>query len=105
MGVFDATGERTGRHGTKFGDNASLMEAIEVFRRALTLAQKDREPREWAGTQNNLGISLSTLGERETGTDQLKEAIAAHRQALLERTREHAPLEWAAAEISRGHSL
>ena len=31
----------------------------------------------WAEAQTNLGISLSTLGERESGTARLEEAVAA----------------------------
>jgi hypothetical protein len=89
-------------HGTKFGDNASLMEAIEVFRRALTIAQ-DCEPREWDGTQNDLGNTLRTLGDRENGTDRLKEAIAVHRP-LLERTRARAA-PWVATQENLGNAL
>jgi hypothetical protein len=33
-------------------------------------------------TQNNLGIALETLGERESGTARLEEAFAAYRAAL-----------------------
>ena len=48
-------------------------------------------PLSWAMTQNNLGIALQTLGEREAGTAQLIEAVAAYRSALLEYTRERVP--------------
>jgi hypothetical protein len=50
-------------------------------------------------TENNLGDALTTLGEREDGTDHLKEAVAAYRAALEERTRERVPLDWATTEI------
>lgn len=46
-------------------------------------------------TQNNLGIALERLGERESGTTRLEEAVAAHRAALEERPRHLVPLEWA----------
>jgi hypothetical protein len=36
----------------------------------------------WADTQNNLGLALGRLGERENGMAQLKEAVAAFREAL-----------------------
>ena len=45
--------------------------------------------------QNNLGIALFRLGERESGTGKLEEAIAAYREALKEHTRERYPLDWA----------
>ena len=49
-------------------------------------------PLDWAGTQNNLGTALETLGERESGTARLEEAVAAYRAALQEYTRERVPL-------------
>lgn len=39
-------------------------------------------PRDWAVAQNNLGIVLFRLGERESGTGKLEEAIAAYREEL-----------------------
>ena len=37
-------------------------------------------------TQNNLGVALGRLGERESGTGKLIEAVAAYREALKEYT-------------------
>ena len=48
-------------------------------------------PLDWATTQNNLGIALWRLGERESGTARLDEAVNAFRDALKELTRENAP--------------
>ena len=56
-------------------------------------------------TQNNLGIALSTLGERESGTARLEEAVAAFRDALQERTRERVPLDWATTQNNLGNAL
>ena len=42
-------------------------------------------------TQNNLGLALWRLGERESGTARLEEAVAAYRAALEEYTRERVP--------------
>ena len=39
----------------------------------------DREPLDWASTQDNLGYSLAMLGERENNTARLEEAVAACR--------------------------
>ena len=39
-------------------------------------------------TQNNLGVALFSLGERESGTARLEEAVAAYRAALEEWTRD-----------------
>jgi hypothetical protein len=56
---------------------------------------RERVPLDWAGIQNNLGLALWRLGERESGTARLEEAVAACREALLERTRERVSLNWA----------
>jgi hypothetical protein len=42
-------------------------------------------PLDWARTQNNLGLVLWRLGERESGTAKLEEAVAAYRDALKEK--------------------
>ena len=62
-------------------------------------------PLQWAGTQNNLGIALWRLGERESGTARLEEAVAAYRAALKERTRERVPLDWAQTQNNLGIAL
>ena len=54
-------------------------------------------------TQQNLGIALRTLGERESGTARLEEAVAAYRAALEERTRARVPLEWARTQQNLGN--
>jgi len=62
-------------------------------------------PLEWAQTQNNLGLALLRLGERENSTARLEEAVAADRDALKERTRERVPLEWAMSSGNQGVAL
>ena len=62
-------------------------------------------PLDWATTQDNLGNALFRLGERESGTTQLKEAVAAFRAALEERTRERVPLDWAKVQHNLGDAL
>ncbi len=79
------------KQGNEFGDNAALAEAIDVYRRCLALAPRSEKPLDWATTQNDLGIALSRLGERESGTTvRLEEAISAYREALQVRTRARA---------------
>jgi tetratricopeptide (TPR) repeat protein len=65
----------------------------------------ERVPLDWAMTQNNLGIALMTLGERESGTQRLEEAVDAYRAALQEYTRERAPLQWATTQNNLGNAL
>jgi hypothetical protein len=45
-------------------------------------------PLDWATAQSNLGVALSMLGERESGTARLEEAVATYRAALEELTRD-----------------
>jgi hypothetical protein len=56
-------------------------------------------------TQNNLGLALWRLGERESGTARLEEAVAAYRAALQEQTRERVPLEWARTQSNLDRAL
>jgi hypothetical protein len=66
---------------------------------------RERVPLDWAMTQNNLGIALKTLGERESGTARLEEAVTVYRAALQEWTRERVPLKWAATQVNLGAAL
>ena len=61
-------------------------------------------PLDWAMTQMNLGTALSSLGERECGTDKLNE-VAAYREALKEYTRARVPLAWAGTQMNLGTAL
>jgi tetratricopeptide (TPR) repeat protein len=68
--------------GKEFGDNAALVEAIDIYRRCLDLAPLSERPLDWAATENDLGNALLALGERGNGTALLQEAIAAYHNAL-----------------------
>jgi tetratricopeptide (TPR) repeat protein len=56
-------------------------------------------------TQNNLGLALWRLGERESGTAKLEEAVVAYHEALKEQTRERVPLDWAMTQTNLGTTL
>ena len=56
-------------------------------------------------TQNNLGLALCSLGQRESGTAHLEEAVVAFREALQERTRARVPLDWAMTQLNLGNAL
>jgi tetratricopeptide (TPR) repeat protein len=62
-------------------------------------------PVQWANTQNNLGIALQALGDRESGTARLEEAVAAYRAALEVWTRIWLPGDWAVAQNNLGNAL
>jgi hypothetical protein len=92
-------------HGSEFGDNDALREAIATYGSALALAPRDRVPLDWARTQNYRGNALATLGDRESGTELLEEAVAAYRAALEERTRDRVPLDCAMTQNNLGNAL
>jgi tetratricopeptide (TPR) repeat protein len=81
--------------GYELGDNGALLSAIERRKRLVELMPRERVPLDWARTQRNLGVALSSLGERESGVAKLQEAVTAYREALKEHTREPLPLDWA----------
>ena len=89
--------------GEEFGDNGALADAISVYGTALSLAPHAERPLDWATTQNNLGVALWRLGERETATTHLEAAIVAFHDAL--RTADRAPLDWAMTQNNLGAAL
>jgi tetratricopeptide (TPR) repeat protein len=105
IGYFRRERDALFQQGDEFGDNRALSSAIERNRRLIDLQPRDRVPLDWATSQNNLGLALRTLGERESGTERLDEAIVAFRDALKERTRERVPLQWAETQNGLGFAL
>ncbi len=93
------------RQGGEFGDNVALADAISRYKALLDLRTRERVPLDWAMTQNNLGNTLRSLGERESGTARLEEAVAAYRKALRECTRERVALGWAMTQNHLGAAL
>src|SRR5215469_2135926 len=91
--------------GEEFGDNGALLSAIEGFKRVLEMTPREHEPLVWAVTQNNLGTTLSRVGERQSGTTKLEEAVVAYREALKELTRDRVPLGWAMTQNNLGAAL
>jgi hypothetical protein len=52
-----------------------LEEGVTAYREALKECTRDREPLQWAMIEENLGVALKELGEREGGTERLEEAL------------------------------
>ena len=84
---------------------ARFEEAVAAFRKALKELTQERVPLDWAMAQNNLGVALMWLGERESGTARLEEAVAAYREALKEYTQERVPLYWAMSTGNQGIAM
>jgi tetratricopeptide (TPR) repeat protein/pimeloyl-ACP methyl ester carboxylesterase len=91
--------------GAEFGQNPALVEAIDHFRNLLTTSDRTGDLLNWTRAQNNLGIALEKLGERESGTVKLQEAVTIYRETLKEQTRERAPLDWAMTQSNLGLAL
>ena len=58
-----------------------------------------------ATLQIALGNALTTLGERESGTERLEQAVTAFTEALKEITRERVPLDWAATQNNLDNAI
>ena len=89
-------------HGQEFGDNAALVEAIEVCQAVLEGTSRERAPFDWARAQLNLGIALRNRGRRESNTESFLGAVQAFQEALEVRTRKNTPLDWAATQLHLG---
>ncbi|MFZ5671690.1 MAG: caspase family protein [Pseudomonadota bacterium] len=87
------------------GDTTSLRRAITAYEAALTLADRAKAPKDWAKTQNNLGITLGALGDRESGSDNLLRAVKAYQAALEVFTREASLPDWGMTHNNLGGVL
>jgi uncharacterized caspase-like protein len=92
-------------HGYYKGDNAALEGAIAAGQEALLLAEASGQRDDRATTQNDLGLALTWLGEREIKRDRLEQAVAAFREALNERRRDSNHLAWAETQHNLGFAL
>ena len=91
--------------GSQRGDKSRLNEAAQAYQRLLAIWTRERHPIQWAGTQNNLGNVLQSLGEQDDGVELTRRAIEAFRSALEVRTEELFPVEWANTKNNLGSSL
>jgi tetratricopeptide (TPR) repeat protein len=82
-----------------------LEEALAAYSEVLNESNRERVPLNWALAQNNLGIALRRLGERESNIKRLNEAVKTHRRALEEWKRDHMPLKWAEAQKDLSSAL
>ena len=82
-----------------------LRRAVKVFAEAIEKWPRKDSPIGLAIAQNNLGIALSNLGNRENGTQRLEDARNAYEQALTIWTRNDFPTEWALVLNNLGVAL
>lgn len=93
------------KQGREMGDNEALRAAIARYTTLLEYHPRERDPMQWATTQNRLGAALDALGSNESGVENLNKAVAAYNQALLVWTRSSAPVYWAKAQNNLGTAL
>lgn len=76
----------------------SLTEAVQTFRKALEVRQRDIAPKLWAMTLQNLAVALKELGQVTSGSNGRKlidEALTSLKDSLLVRTYDANAMEWA----------
>ena len=105
IGYFKREANALHLQGDEFGDNGALLSAIERRKQLVEWTSRERVPLDWANAQNNLGVALRSLGEREMGTAKLEEAVVAFREALKEWKRELVPDPWATTHNNLGNVL
>jgi tetratricopeptide (TPR) repeat protein len=81
--ALSSLGEDFMRLDEKSFDTRALEQAVAAFRQALPLWDRDRRPRQWAATQDNLSHCLRLLGERRGDLRTLREAVDAAQAAVI----------------------
>jgi tetratricopeptide (TPR) repeat protein len=89
---------------TSLGESR-LREAVKAYESALEVYRKETLPADWAMAQNNLGIVLGTLGQRENDPEILARSVKAYESALEVRTKEALPAGWAMTQNNLGNVL
>jgi len=90
--------------GETTGDPSRLHEAVDVYKEAVLLAPRDRDPIRWGATQNNLANTLKILGERGNFIA-VGEAVEAYRGAVSVFKREENLQAWAIAESNLANMI
>ena len=86
-----------------FGVRAdNLRRAVVAYEQALRFYTPNKEPLDYATTQNNLGVAYHDLSEVEERADNLRRAMAAYQQALRFYTPEADPLNYAMTQCNLG---
>ena len=83
-------------------------EAEKAYETALHYINRETNPRLWAETEVDVGITHRELGirvEGKAGNEHLADAITAYRSALEVYTREQLPQNWAATQNNLGAAL
>src|ERR1700676_332655 len=82
-----------------------LVVALTFYRAAGNEYPREQEPLAWAMTQNNIGLTLWSLGRYQGGDEPFREAIVAYHDALEAITTQYYPQEWALIQNNLGLAL
>ena len=93
------------RISTLSGENDKLECAINDFRNILNEYDRSTYPLAWATIQTYLGIALTTLGDRESQTNNIHNAVDAFQEVLQEFTQKKVPLDYAMTQNNLGKAL
>jgi tetratricopeptide (TPR) repeat protein len=83
---------------------ADLEHAIECYREALTVIDRDATPLEWARAQNNLGNALRRRARETRSATDAEQAISVYNEACQVLTLERTPIEYAQIKKNLGAS-
>jgi tetratricopeptide (TPR) repeat protein len=90
------------QRGKEEGLNFDLEVAVELCRHMESGASTQDQR---GAALTNLGTALTTLGDREAGTERLEAAVIAYNAALTEYTQDRVPMDWAKAQMGLGNAL
>ena len=100
---FAALGALWRQHYEIGRDKGSNLDSLLAIDLAQLVCARAANQDERGTAQNDLGMALTILGERESGTDRLEQAVAAYTEALKERTRDRVPFAWATTQQNLGN--
>ncbi|MEO0975172.1 MAG: hypothetical protein AAFX85_18950, partial [Pseudomonadota bacterium] len=86
-------------------NNYSFAEALDAYREAIALTDRDEHPRKWAAITIDVGRASHEIGIRTTGLNvqkMLAEAVGCYRAALEVYPRDQAPQDWAMTQNNPG---
>lgn len=98
-------GNSNGQLAARDGRDESVAAAIDAYRKALSVFDRDQHTAIWAGLQVRMAAALSIKGEREPHGESLVAAIAAFHAALEVLSPTANREEWAMAQSNLGNAL
>jgi uncharacterized caspase-like protein len=92
-------------HASATADSQSFARAISAYEAILSFIPNGEKNRDWAITRNNMAVVLQTIGERESGIENLEKAARIFEESLEVFAREKDDLNWSASQNNLGNVL